>query len=285
MTFNRLNELLVQPPLAVAILVALAIAGLALAGRWLTRDGAVATAVVGTIVFGLGGGKFIVPLLAFFITSSLLSRLGRRRKAANAHGVKGATRDAGQVIANGGIAALLVLIFRFLAYSQLVPLDGLRAVLILDLAALATVNADTWATEIGGLSRAKPRLLANWRPVEPGVSGAVTGLGLVGALVGSVVIPLTAMPLWKLDPAEFLVVVWAGFLGNLIDSLLGAGAQAVYRDPATGDLTEQSKTDGHLNAVVRGIPWMNNDVVNFLASGGGALCAWALLHYSVFPFR
>jgi len=36
---------------------------------------------------------------------------------------------------------------------------------------------------------------------------------------------------------------------------------------------------------VRGLGWVNNDVVNFLASIGGILCAWVLLRYCAYPFK
>ncbi len=77
---------------------------------------------------------------------------------------------------------------------------------------------------------------------------------------------------------------WAGFLGSLLDSILGASVQAQYRDPATGAMTEKSAHDGRKNVRVRGIAWINNDVVNFLASLGGILAAWALLRSVRYPF-
>ena len=80
--------------------------------------------------------------------------------------------------------------------------------------------------------------------------------------------------------AQFACVAWAGFLGSLIDSLLGASLQLQYRDLQTGDLTERVEINGRFTRQVRGLPWMNNDVVNFLASLGGVLCAYYLLHYS-----
>src|SRR5580658_10054415 len=108
---------LIKPELWLAALFAVGFAALAYGMKLLTRSGAIATAIVGFIVFGMGGGKFLVPLLVFFGTSSVLSRLGRRRKAgANAVAVKGATRDAGQVFANGGAATVVALLFQPLSH-------------------------------------------------------------------------------------------------------------------------------------------------------------------------
>ncbi|HZO87147.1 MAG TPA: DUF92 domain-containing protein [Chthonomonadaceae bacterium] len=280
---HSLATILTTPPLWLALLLSAAFALLSWQARWLTRSGALSTFVVGFIVFGLGGGKFTVPLLTFFLSSSLLSRVGRAHKAAaHARADKGAIRDAGQVWANGGVAVAVVLLYTYAVRHW--PAYQTRALLILYLAALATVNADTWATEIGALSRRAPRLLTNWRPVAPGTSGAITGLGVLAALCAAVVIPLSALGLWRLDAAEFIAVAWAGFLGSLMDSVLGASVQAQYRDPATGEFTERRETVGRQTVRVRGVPWINNDVVNFLASIGGVLCAWALLHFGAYPF-
>ena len=274
----------IKPELWLAALFAVGFAALAYGLKLLTRCGAMATALVGFLVFGLGGGKFLVPMLVFFGTSSLLSRIGRRRKAAaNGTTVKGATRDAGQVFANGGVAALIALLFQPFAHHW--PLEMPRYLLLLYLAALATVNADTWSTEIGGLSGSAPRLLSNWKQVDPGTSGAVTGLGLFAALVGSLVITLTGWAVWRLNAAEFVVVAWAGFLGSLLDSVLGASVQALYTDPVTGRPTELPRAGDRAHALIRGVRWIDNDVVNFLASVGGVLCAWLLLRFGLYPYR
>lgn len=281
MTIHTLANLLVAPPLWLALLLSAAFAGQVRALRLVTQGGAFSTFLVGFVVFGLGGGKFAVPLLTFFFTASLLSRL-EHAQPPGTPSVKGATRDAAQVWANGGMAVALTLAFALLVHRW--PLYKTRYLLMLYLAALATVNADTWATEIGGLSRRAPRLLTNWRTVAPGTSGAITGLGVLAALAGAAIIPLSAYLLWHLDPAEFVAVAWAGFLGSCIDSLLGAGVQAKYRHPITGELTERKEGPGSTVTLAHGFPWIDNDVVNFLASVGGVICAWLLLRYSVYRF-
>lgn len=280
---NTLSHLLITPPLWLALVVAAAFAGIALAMRWLTRAGALATLVVGFIVVGLGGGKFLVPLLTFFLTSTLLSRMGRARKAGMAAlTAKGPTRDAGQVWANGGVACAVVLLFAYVVHRW--PVYETRDLLMLYLAAIAAVNADTWATEIGGLARQSPRLLTNWKPAAPGTSGAITGLGLLAAVAGAIAIPLSAYRLWNLNSVEFVVVAWAGFLGSLVDSVLGASVQAQFRDTTTDELTERVPPKGR-GVCVRGLSWINNDVVNLLASASGVLFAWILLRYGAAPFR
>ena len=69
----------------------------------------------------------------------------------------------------------------------------------------------------------------------------------------------------------------AGLAGALADSLLGATLQAVYVRVEDGRETEKATTDdGAQLRLVRGVPWLHNDGVNFLASVAGALAAMAM---------
>jgi uncharacterized membrane protein len=57
-----------------------------------------------------------------------------------------------------------------------------------------------------------------------------------------------------------------------VDSLLGATAQAIYQT-ASGETERRAAPDGMPNPLLRGLPWMNNDLVNFLSSLVGGLIA------------
>src|SRR6185369_5604746 len=92
-------------------LLALVVAYLAFRAHSLNKSGALAATLVGTIVFGMGGLQWAILLMVFFITSSGLSRLFKKRKLGlNEKFSKGSERDAGQVFGNGGVATLFVVI-------------------------------------------------------------------------------------------------------------------------------------------------------------------------------
>lgn len=280
MTASNFSYYLLLPPPWLAALLTGLFALLAWRLRWLTARGAVSTFIVGFCIFWLGGGKAIVPLLVFFLSSSLLSKWSKARsKGEDLHSEKGSTRDAGQVWANGGMAVAVILLHRLLVLRGLPPFR-LEQFPTLFLAALATVNADTWATELGRLSGQKPRSLRDWKPITPGTSGAVSVAGTLATIAGAVIIPLSVYWFWPLNLAQFLCVCWAGVLGSLIDSLLGASLQAQYRDLTSNELTERESVNGRATKHVRGLLWLNNDWVNFFASLGGVLCAYYLLHQS-----
>jgi uncharacterized protein (TIGR00297 family) len=257
------------------------LAGLALAGAIssvayiagsLTRSGAVAATCVGALVFGLGGWQWAVLLLSFFATSSVFSQGLRKPQRAQEKYAKGSRRDAGQVLGNGGVAATWVLVHAAFPESAL-PWLGFSG-------ALAAVTADTWATEIGPLSRAAPHLITRIRlQVEAGTSGGISPLGILAGAAGGGFIAAIAMTLGPIRSIWILpVVLFAGFCGSTLDSVLGATLQCIYLCPSDGAETEQHPLHscGSPTVHLRGWPWLNNDWVNGLCGALGSVLSFAL---------
>ncbi len=258
----------------IGLLLAAAAAFLAHRLHTLTRGGAFAAAVLGTVVFGLGGWQWAVLLLAFFILSSALSRAFRRAKslAEQEKYAKGSERDEMQVLSNGGLAGLFVLLHALFPQAAW-PWIGFAGV-------LAAVNADTWATELGVLNPWQPRLITSpRRRVEKGTSGGISLVGTLASLLAAAVIAVLAA--W-LAPARSWNLLWmislAGLAGSLVDSLLGATLQAMYFCPKDQKQTEKHPlhTCGTATVQVRGWSWLNNDWVNVACSLAGALAALLL---------
>jgi uncharacterized protein (TIGR00297 family) len=240
----------------------------------LSASGAWAAALTGGLIFGLGGLPWAALLLTFFVSSSALSRAFASRKAALGDQFsKGSQRDHGQVLANGGLGALLVIAHAFFP-TALWPWAAFMG-------AMAAVNADTWATELGVLSTVPPRRITTGKPVERGTSGGVTLAGYLAALGGSALIGFAATLFSPEFPAAILVgaATLAGLVGATFDSLLGATAQAIYFCPACGKETERHPRHrcGTETRQVRGWCWLNNDWVNFACSLVGAGVAAAAL--------
>jgi uncharacterized protein (TIGR00297 family) len=252
-------------------LAATLVAFLAYRARSLSISGALAAIGVGTIIFGIGGWPWAALLLAFFISSSGLTKaFGRRKNKLDEKFAKGGQRDAGQVLGNGAVATLFAALHGLYPEAAW-PWIGFAA-------ALAAVNADTWATELGVLSPHPPRLIINLRKtVEMGTSGGVTLTGTLSALAGAAVIGALA---GLLGPgagsgSRALTVTLAGLAGSLFDSLLGATVQAIYHCPACGKETERHPIHlcGTPTIQARGWAWMNNDWVNFACGVFGAAIA------------
>ncbi len=244
----------------------------------LSKSGAIAATFTGGLIFGLGGLPWAVLLMAFFISSSALSKAFARRKASLGEKfAKGSVRDWGQVLANGGLGALLAL--------GLVLFPGAAWPWIAYAGAMAAVNADTWATELGVLNPAPPRLITSFQSVERGTSGAVSLVGTLAAAGGALFIALCASFFTPTSqvPGLLACVTLGGVFGSAVDSLLGATLQAIYYCPACQKETERHPFHlcGAHTSRVRGMSWLDNDVVNFICSLSGALAAVGLWQWLV----
>jgi uncharacterized protein (TIGR00297 family) len=247
----------------------------------LSKSGVAGAVIVGTLIFGLGGWAPGVLLVVFFVSSSALSHYKESLKESLAEKFsKGHQRDLAQTFANGGAGALCVLA------NILRPHPLWWAAFV---GALATVNADTWATELGVLSRTKPRHILTGRPVETGTSGGISLTGSLAALGGAALIAVIASSFnltlgqpfslsLSLSSFLFLSAAFAGLLGSLFDSLLGATLQAIYYCDQCQKETERYPvhTCGHPTHQIRGWRWLDNDWVNFISSVFGAALAAGL---------
>jgi len=228
----------------------------------LTANGSIAAFFVGTVIFGAGGWPYAALLFAFFIPSTLLSRLGRERKRHLRDVDKSRARNAWQVLANGGVAAACALggavhhgTLLHYAYAG----------------ALAAASSDTWGTEIGTMSRMDPRSILTFKRIPSGLSGGVTLAGTLAEAGGAAMIAAVAA---VAGVASAGPVVLGGFAGALADSLLGAGVQSLRFCTACGCACETDPHHcGQATKNVRGFPWFNNDVVNACATLVGAAFA------------
>lgn len=252
-----------------AVLLASAVAWAAKRLGALSPSGAWAAACVGALVFGCAGWQGAAVLFAFFLPSTLLSRLGRRRKQTLLDTGKHEARDAWQVAANGGVAALCI------ALGALAHLPALAAA---GAGAFAAASADTWGTEVGTLLRGAPRSILTLRPMATGLSGGVTAGGTLAeaagaAMVGGVAAAVGIAPWW--------VVAAAGFSGAVLDSLLGASVQTLRYCPRCQRACETNPHHcGSHTGAMRGLPWVENDAVNALATAAGAAAAYCLYVFS-----
>lgn len=233
--------------------------------RALTMSGAVAAAIVGLIVvcgFGLPG---LLLLGAFFISSSLLSKYkGDKKQPISELHEKNDIRDWQQVGANGGVAAAASLCFSLWDSSIF---------LLVFLIAIATSTADTWASEIGVLSKNKPISIKHFHRVERGTSGAVSLLGTSVAFFGALFIGFVAWLFFEqVNGTIFLLVILFGFFGNIVDTLLGAYSQVIYACERCGLQTEKRVHCNRPTKQITGRVYMNNEAVNFLSGFFASLC-------------
>ncbi|MDT8861730.1 DUF92 domain-containing protein [Alkalihalobacillus sp. MEB130] len=251
------------------------IALLAYYKKKLTFSGAITAVVVGSLI-SIGLGLFGLLLLgAFFFSSMIIGSIASSKKDLGIVD-KGQRRDATQVLANGGVSAIIAIVY-FIFPSELFICGFV--------ASLAAANSDTWASEIGVHSKQLPLHLIEWTRVPPGTSGAITILGSIAAFAGSLFIVIFSIFLWSGTFSSIyvslIILTLAGFLGNLFDTVLGGVWQVVYRCSQCSIETERRFHCNKKTIQIKGKSWMNNDFVNFGCTSFGAiigiLAAWLFL--------
>jgi uncharacterized protein (TIGR00297 family) len=251
----------------------LLISGVAYWKRSLSASGAAAAILLGTLMYALGDIRWYGLLIAFFVSSSLLSHRKKeaKREVENLFAKTG-TRDWLQVAANGGLGLVAVSGAFFIGREEMWYAFYIGV--------MAAVTSDTWATEIGVLARRKPRHIFTWREVEPGTSGGISGLGFFASLLGGIFIGVMAILFTWLAEGEFPLLylvggALGGLTGSLVDSAIGATWQQMYRCEACGKGTERTEHCQQPTRVMRGYAWCTNDMVNLMASLiGGLVAVW-----------
>ncbi|WP_423407400.1 DUF92 domain-containing protein [Heyndrickxia sp. MSNUG] len=230
--------------------------------KFLSLSGTVSAFVTGLFIWSGFGIKGLILLGIFFVTSSLLSKYKQKRKEnlGEVH-EKGSARDWAQVAANGGtaaIAGLMNILFPdpvwMLAFSI----------------SLASANSDTWASELGVLSKSDPISIRGFKKVPRGTSGAISRFGTLAAAAGSLLIAFAANLLFNLDLDWTVAIFVLGLAGSFVDTLLGAFLQAGYQCVECGLHTEKTMHCSKKTAQLTGHERVNNDAVNFLSGFAAA---------------
>ncbi len=275
-----------QATALVGLILNFTIAIYAFKREWLDAGGTVAAIAVGMLVFSFGGWTWLALLVFFFASSNFAARWREKeKKAPRKEFAKGEVRDFWQVIANGGIPVLLAVVYN--AYQSPVVFASFLGV-------VATVTADTWATELGILEK-KPRLITTFKQVRRGTSGAISRTGLAVSFAAGLVVALLVYALdwitalvggaaFGVPARQFVggksLVLLTGFvavLGSLADSLFGATVQGIYYCLKCRKETEKRvHFCGAKTRLRKGFAVIDNDSVNFLASIVGGIAAAGL---------
>ncbi len=255
--------------LAIVVIFAL----VAIGAKAIDSRGFLASLAVGYPILLGGGWQWFVIVATFFVLGVAFTwyRYEYKKSIGSAQ-EKGGTRNWPNILANGGVAALLGL-GEFLG--------GGLGFAVLYVGAVSAAASDTVATELGLLNRSPPRLVTDLRKtVSPGTSGGVSPMGLAGTVLASALIGVVAALLGVasgLKGADVLAVsVFGGVVGSLADSVAGATFQRKSFCVVCGKPSENLMHCGEPTRYSSGVKFVDNHVVNVLATLFGALGAVAL---------
>lgn len=183
----------------------------------LDRYGILAAVVLGAGIFFFGGsmGPFFLGVMAWFLVlSGIVTWIGRRRK--KMIGVYQRYRSYSNVVANGIVPLLITVLYHFNGSGAIMPNSF---VIVSYVACVAAITADKFSSEIGVLG-AKPIMLMTLKKVKQGTSGGITAFGIGAGLLGSLLIGITMVNIANYG-VLLVVVIIAGLIGNLVDSVVG----------------------------------------------------------------
>ncbi|MFW5821889.1 MAG: DUF92 domain-containing protein, partial [Tangfeifania sp.] len=142
--------------------------------KFLTRSGSLNAYLLGVYLLGILGVRWAVPVIIFFVSSVLFTKLNAR--ANKKPSIISKPRNSWQVLANS-LAAII--------FSAIYLISKDSFFVFLFAASVAAVTADTWASEIGPVFNRKCFSLASFKTGRAGISGGVSVAGSLAALAGS----------------------------------------------------------------------------------------------------
>ncbi|MBE7172002.1 MAG: DUF92 domain-containing protein [Williamsia sp.] len=181
----------------------------------LTPAGAVAGGLIGLLVFTGAGFTGLAMMTLFFLLGTIATSWKRELKERQgiAEENKGG-RTAGQVIANAGVPALL-------AVGVLLAPANANLFRLMMAAGFASAAADTVSSELGNVYGSRYYNILSFKRDERGLNGVVSLEGSLFGVAASAAIACVYATGFGWNK-NFFVIVLAGTLGNVLDSVLGA---------------------------------------------------------------
>jgi uncharacterized protein (TIGR00297 family) len=205
-------------------------------------SGLLAVSIQAILIFFAFDWQGLTLLLIVVITGSLATlyraKLGKHEVSSHHE-----PRTWKNAVANAGVATLLAIVSLFITQDYIHSL-----IVAAFVASLVSALSDTLSHELGVTFGGKPRLITSLQPVPPGTDGAISLIGTLVGLVACVYLSGIALAFSLIGTDSVLLVVIAGFFGNVFDSVLGATVQK--------------------------IGWFDNDIVNLFCTIVAALCVF-----------
>jgi uncharacterized protein (TIGR00297 family) len=228
----------------IAVLILALSAILSVASKKLTPIAGVCAFFVGVCIYIGAGPGGLTALAAFFVMSTWATAHKKEQKAKlEAKPQHQERRKAGQVFANGGVAAVLGIT------SILLP-QHYTVIALMVVSAISAATADTLASELGIVYGSNAFNILSFKRETKGLDGVISIEGTLLGMAGSLIIACIYCAFAGFGLMALIIIVVAGTLGNLIDSVLGA-------------LLERKHVIG-------------NNMVNTLNTLSGAIVGWGL---------
>jgi uncharacterized protein (TIGR00297 family) len=228
----------------------------------LTVDGAITAFFIGLGIFSYNLAMGIM-LIVFYLSSSKLTHYKKQIKMKQEEFIS--NRDYIQVLCNSLWLFIACLVYHF-------DYDKRKMASLMAIGVLSCCAGDTWASEVGSVVSSAPILITTLKRVPPGTNGGISLGGTIASFMGGLLIGISYYILLNLFPTDLyafslmescLLGSAGGFVGSMLDSLMGATIQATYWCEQSKKVVKiQSKTTKKIS----GIAVMTNEAVNLISS-------------------
>jgi uncharacterized protein (TIGR00297 family) len=215
---------------------------------WISRGATLPGTLVGSVIaltyYAVGGWRLLLLLLVAYTITLAATWAGKSTKSRLGLAESATGRRPAQIFANLGVSGWLI------AMSVVSSSDTRSIYAFWGVAALAQAAADTVSSEIGEAFGGQPRLITTFRFAPVGTDGGLTVAGTLAGLAAALLVAQCSRLSLEIGNIGVAIVAAAGFVGMLVDSLLGALVQR------------------------RG--WIGNDAINLIGTASAPLIAIAL---------
>ncbi|WKN43237.1 DUF92 domain-containing protein [Tunicatimonas pelagia] len=190
---------------------------LAIISRKIDLPGGIVGGIVTSLLFASSNFLGILLIATFFVTGTLASLYKIRHKTELALAEANHSRRGWKnVLSNSGAAAVVALLN--ILFPTLIQAEFLIAV------CFAVALSDTLSSEMGNVTGRYYFNILSFQSGKRGDDGVVSWEGFGWGLVGSSIISTIY---WGFFPSisNVVTIVFIGFFGNIVDSILGATLQ------------------------------------------------------------
>ncbi len=235
----------------ILLFLAFAVSCLAKYLKSVSWSGYISMIIISYSLILLNETKYLLLLFLMFLSSSILTKWKKNYKEQilKTKVQHQGPRTAMQAFCNLGPSCILMICYMIFKNE---------AFLIASCSSIASSNADSWASEIGVLSKKNPILITNFKPISPGLSGGISIIGSIGGVLGAFFIALMCLILEV--EKSWITVGLLGSIGMFIDSFLGATLQEKFVDNLN-NVSEIPSTK-----FFSGIKGIDNHWVNFISN-------------------
>lgn len=234
----------------------------------LTKAALLLSGICCLIICYIGGFPLFLMLALTFILSEIANHYHKKLKIKNDINEKIGKRDIVQIIANVLPCTIMIILFYITKKDYFIILYSIS---------IAEALSDTLGSDVGIFSNQEPINILTLKKSPKGLSGNVTLLGLICEFLGPVLIGMIYYMTINNNLKILLLIIISGFLGAIIDSILGAGLQVKYQCKECKLITEKKLHCNKKTKYIKGIKWFNNDLVNLISNIASIIIGTILL--------